>query len=84
MLRLFAFLYALFFHKKTPLSAKSLLGASVLYGIFPIDFIPDLLPIVGEMDDLTVIIIAVAYFWWKTRHVRENLRNNPPYKTPLK
>ncbi len=76
MLRMLTFLVATVFHKKTPLSAKSLLGASVLYGIFPIDLIPDLLPIVGEMDDLTVIIIAVAYFWWKTRRVREELRAN--------
>lgn len=78
MLRLLTVLFATFFHKKTPLSAKSLLGASVLYGIFPVDLIPDLLPFVGQMDDLTVIIIAVVYFWWKTRHVREELRKNPP------
>ncbi len=84
MLRLMTFLIATVLHKKTPLSAKSLLGASVLYGVFPIDLIPDLLPFVGEMDDLTLIVIAVAFFWWKTRHVREELRGNPPQTTPAK
>lgn len=84
MFRLITLLFATLWHKKTPLSAKSVLGASVLYGILPIDLIPDLLPFVGEMDDLTVIVIAVAYFWWKTRHVREDLRKNPPQTTPLK
>ena len=84
MPRLLSFLIATVLHEKTPFSAKSLLGASVLYGIFPIDLIPDLLPFVGEMDDLTLMIIAVMFFWWKTRYVREELRNNPPQTTPVK
>lgn len=84
MRRFLSFLLALFLHRKTPLSAKTLLGAGALYGIMPVDFIPDVLPFIGEMDDLAVIILAVAFFWWKTRHVREDLRKNPPQTVPAK
>jgi len=83
MRRIFTILIATVFHKRTPVSAKLLLGAGALYGLFPIDAIPDLLPVIGEMDDLTVIIIAVTYFWWKTRRVREELRTNQAHTTPL-
>lgn len=76
MFRTLSALYAVLFHKKTPWSAKALLGAGLLYGVFPFDLIPDFLPILGEEDDFVVIVLAVAYFLWKTRHVRKEVRGD--------
>jgi len=78
MFRKLSVLYAVLFHKKTPWSAKALLGAGLLYGIFPFDLIPDFLPVLGEEDDFVVIVLAVLYFLWKTRHVRKEVRNAKP------
>lgn len=84
MRRFLTLLVTVFFHRKTPFSAKLLLGAGALYGLFPVDFIPDLLPVVGQSDDLAAIILTVLFFWWKTRHVREELQTNPSQTAPLK
>lgn len=84
MRRMLTVLIATFFHRKTPLSAKLLLGAGALYGLFPIDLVPDLLPVVGQSDDLAAIILTVLFFWWKTRHVREELHRHPNQIPPLK
>ena len=46
----------------------SLLGklfvlAAVLYVISPVDLIPDAIPIVGWLDDMGVMSLAVAWMW---------------------
>ena len=35
---------------------------ALCYLVFPLDFIPDLLPVLGQMDDLGVILIAAEAF----------------------
>lgn len=77
MLRWLSLFIATVFHRKTPLSAKTLLGAGILYGLLPADLVPDLLPLVGQSDDLVAIILVALFFWWKTRHVRAELREEP-------
>jgi len=74
MLRILSLFFATLFHKKTPLSAKAIIGAGALYGASPLDLIPDILPIIGIEDDLTVIVIALLIFYWKTKHVRKELK----------
>ena len=38
----------------------ALVGAAV-YGISPIDFIPDIVPVLCWIDDLIVIVMAIRY-----------------------
>ena len=47
---------------RVPLLTKSLPVLAAVYVISPLDFIPDVLPLLGEIDDLAVILIAVGVF----------------------
>ena len=46
--------------RRTPLSVKGLLVAAVLYGFFPLDLLPDFFPILGIIDDVTVILLPIG------------------------
>ena len=47
--------------------------AGALYALSPIDLIPDFIPVLGQLDDIGVIIL-VALYWLA-------LKNQPP-ETP--
>lgn len=47
---------------RTPLPLKALLLAGLTYVIVPLDIIPDALPIVGQADDLTVLLLVLDLF----------------------
>lgn len=40
---------------------KALLGAAVAYVISPVGLIPDFIPIIGELDDLFVLVLAIQH-----------------------
>lgn len=42
----------------------------LVYGVSPVDFVPDVLPLVGVVDDALVSVIAVAYMIFKYRKAR--------------
>jgi len=42
-------------HPKTPLLAKVLLWLAIGYLLLPFDFIPDFLPVIGQLDELVII-----------------------------
>lgn len=46
----------------------------LLYGISPIDLIPDLIPLLGWSDDLVAMLIAVtvAIRYWRNRKLAAN------------
>ena len=45
-----------------PLGAKAVPLLAGLYLLAPLDFIPDVLPLLGQIDDLTLILIALSAF----------------------
>ena len=45
-----------------PLLTKALPVLAALYVISPLDFMPDFLPVLGQLDDLGVILIALEAF----------------------
>jgi uncharacterized membrane protein YkvA (DUF1232 family) len=61
--RLKAELYALYLaarHPHTPWYAKVVVAGFVAYAITPVDLFPDALPILGIVDDLIFVPLAVA------------------------
>lgn len=61
------------FDRHTPLSAKGILLGGALYGVLPIDLIPDLLPLLGIADDAVVILGALLTFLHWTKDLRKAL-----------
>jgi uncharacterized membrane protein YkvA (DUF1232 family) len=45
-----------------PAFAKAVPVLALLYVISPIDIIPDVLPVLGQIDDLGILIVAVKVF----------------------
>ena len=52
----------LFFNKQVPWFYKLIPLAAILYLIYPFDFLNDLVPFLGQLDDLTIIGGALAIF----------------------
>ncbi len=47
---------------RTPLPLKAQLGAGLAYVVVPIDLVPDAIPILGQADDLTVLLLVLDLF----------------------
>ena len=47
-------------HPSTPWYAKLVVAGCVAYALTPVDFIPDAIPVVGFIDDLIFIPLAIA------------------------
>jgi uncharacterized membrane protein YkvA (DUF1232 family) len=48
-------------HPSTPWYAKLVVAGCVAYALTPVDFIPDAIPVVGLIDDLIFIPLAIAF-----------------------
>lgn len=47
---------------RTPLPLKALLVGGLAYLVTPLDLVPDALPIIGQADDLTILLIVLDVF----------------------
>lgn len=55
--------WRLFFDKRIPLITKIVfIGILGAYVISPIDLIPDLLPVVGQVDDVVLFVLMMMQF----------------------
>jgi uncharacterized membrane protein YkvA (DUF1232 family) len=47
---------------RVPLLVKAVPILACLYVVSPVDFVPDVLPVLGQLDDLGVIVLALEAF----------------------
>ncbi|MDQ2952786.1 MAG: YkvA family protein [Chloroflexota bacterium] len=47
---------------RVPTQQKLVLGGIAAYLVFPIDIIPDFIPVIGELDDIAVLILGLDWF----------------------
>ena len=62
VLRTFQLVWELLKDSRVPLFPKLVLLASVVYVISPVDFVPDVILGLGQVDDVAVFMFAVAAF----------------------
>ena len=48
-------------HPRAPWHAKAVAGCAVLYIVSPIQLIPNFIPVIGQMDDVVVVVLALRY-----------------------
>lgn len=56
---LVALIFRLFKDKRVPMKNKLILASALGYSVLPIDILPDKLPIIGSLDELTLIFFAL-------------------------
>jgi len=59
-------LYRLFRDPRAPLAEKALLAGTIVYVISPLDFIPDVIPFIGQVDDLYLVALVVLRLFGRT------------------
>ena len=59
---------------RVPATEKALVAGAVIYAIIPLDFIPDMIPFVGQIDDSYLIAVTLLRLVDRTdaRVVREH------------
>lgn len=68
--------------KRTPASAKILIGITIGYLLSPIDLIPDFIPVLGILDDLVIVPALIALSIKLIPEIvmtdaKEQIKNNP-------
>jgi uncharacterized membrane protein YkvA (DUF1232 family) len=70
--------------RRTPLLPKLLLGAAIVYAVSPLDLVPDVIPFLGQMDDVAVLAFALNLFfknvpaWLRAEHEAALARPSNP------
>jgi len=59
-------LYRLFADPRVPLAEKVLLVGTIVYVVSPLDFIPDVFPFIGQVDDLYLVALVVLRLLGRT------------------
>jgi uncharacterized membrane protein YkvA (DUF1232 family) len=48
--------------RRVPLYAKAVPLLALLYAVSPLDFVPDLIPVLGQLDDAAVLMAGLEFF----------------------
>lgn len=59
-MRLFRLWRSLSHDPKTPLASKVFPWAALLYLLAPIDIVPDVIPLLGQLDDVGIIVVLLT------------------------
>lgn len=61
---------------RVPRTEKALFAGAIIYAVMPLDFIPDVIPFVGQIDDAYLIALSLLRLIGRTdeRVVREHWR----------
>ena len=54
--------FQLFLDPKVPIYLKALPVAAIAYLLFPFDFLPDVIPGFGQLDDITILLLGAKIF----------------------
>lgn len=54
--------FQLLMDPKVPIYLKVLPFAAIAYLIFPFDFLPDVIPGLGQLDDITILLLGAKVF----------------------
>jgi len=54
--------YHLLLDPEVPIYLKALPFAAFLYLLFPFDFLPDVIPGFGQLDDITILVVGAKLF----------------------
>lgn len=54
--------WRLFGDARVPLAVKAIPMLAALYVVSPLDFLPDMVPIVGQVDDIAILLIGLRLF----------------------
>ncbi len=47
---------------RVPLYAKAVLALTLIYVVSPLDFVPDWIPLLGQLDDAAILTAGIALF----------------------
>jgi len=59
-------LWGLLKDKRVPLKDKTILAAAIAYLLNPVDFVPDMIPFFGMVDDLYLVALALLRLLYHT------------------
>ncbi len=76
--------WALLRDPRVPTWVKVLIpGLALGYILFPLDFLPDIIPVLGEIDDLMIFLLLLRFFIslsprYVVEDIEARLRGTPP------
>lgn len=76
--QLYTFAFA---DKRMPVMSKILSILAVIYLVSPLDILPDILPVIGQLDDIVVILMAVLQF---LRSIPKDVRRDEAKRERIK
>ena len=76
--------YRLLRDRRVPFKLKLIVLAAILYIVSPIDFMPDIIPVTGWIDDILMALVSMIFFLGMSpkEAVTEHLRNMARERKP--